>query len=90
MKMFGTQRSWINSRFTGRKQGKNNKSVVMSNRVKTSPVPLQLSLSSTFRTHTRIAQLASSTFLNRKVKYKPAGQPRLKWAKLAEKGKNKR
>ena len=44
--------------------------------------------------HSRSPACLSSTFffppLTRKGNYKPAGQPRLKWAKLAEKGKNKR
>ena len=63
-----------------------------------SPVPLQLSLSSTFwnflHAHSTGPACLSSTFfyhpLNRKGKYKPASQPKLKWAEFAEEDKNKR
>ena len=64
----------------------------------TQPVPLQQWLSSTFwnflHTHLRSLAWLLSTFFfplfNRKGKYKPAGQPKLKWADLAKNGENKR
>ena len=64
--------------------------------VLTSPVPLLLSLKSTFwnflHTHSHSPACLSSTFffspLNQKGKHRPASQPKLKWAKLAENGEN--